>query len=57
MKDKKQNIVSRVLVILITLCMVLPATAIFSGNAVAESNNNFEIYGNSKHIGGDMHAT
>ena len=46
MKEKvKGKIVSRVLSIVIALCMVLPVSALFSGNAVAETNGNFEIYG------------
>ena len=39
MKDKKQNIVGRVLSIVIALSMVLPASVIFSGPASAETVN------------------
>lgn len=45
MKNDRNNIVGRVLSIVIALSMVLPASAILSGNVTAETNSNFEIYG------------
>ena len=52
MKNYKSNIVSRVLSIVIALCMVLPVSAILSGNAAAEitepvveGNDEFWVYG------------